>query len=106
LTAASDYANKRAVDKETKRFALQVASASSMGIAMALAIFGSLYLGIWLDRIMGTKPYLTLLFLAMGIAAAFRNVYVLTKRYLKNEKSAAAGEKSEPNGKRPPAKKA
>lgn len=95
-----------AVDEETKKSAFQLASVSSIGIAMALAIFGSLFLGIWLDRTLGTKPYLTLLFLVMGIAAAFRNVYLLIKRYLKNDKSAAACGKSEPNGKRPPSKKA
>ncbi|OHE22214.1 MAG: hypothetical protein A2Z43_02480 [Syntrophobacterales bacterium RBG_19FT_COMBO_59_10] len=94
------------VDKETKKSAIQLASASSIGIAMAIAIFGCLFLGIWLDRTLGTKPYLTLLFLLMGIAAGFRNIYLLTKRTLKNEKSAAACGKSEPNGKRPPSKKA
>ena len=94
------------MDEETKKSALQIASVSSIGIAMAIAIFGCLFLGIWLDRTLGTKPYLTLLFLAMGIAAGFRNIYFLTKRYLKNEKSAVACGKSEPNGKRPPSKKA
>jgi ATP synthase protein I len=71
------------VDKEIRKSAIQMAYASSVGIAMVLAIFGCLYLGIWLDQKLGTEPYLTLLFLLMGILAGFRNIYVLIKRYLK-----------------------
>jgi ATP synthase protein I len=72
------------VDKETKKSAIQMAYASSIGISMALAIFGCFFLGTWLDRKLGTEPYFTLLFLLIGIAAGFRNIYVLMKRYFKD----------------------
>jgi ATP synthase protein I len=72
------------VDKETKKSAIQMAYASSIGISMALAIFGCFFLGTWLDRKLGTEPYFTLLFLLIGIAAGFRNIYVLVKRYFKD----------------------
>ena len=72
------------MDKETKKSAIQLAYASSIGISMALAIFGCFFLGTWLDRKLGTEPYLTLLFLLIGIAAGFRNIYVLVKRYFKD----------------------
>ena len=78
------------MDKETKRTVIQMASVSSIGIALVLAIFGCFYLGRWLDQELGTAPYLTLLFLLIGIAAGFRNIYVLTKRYLKNDKPIVA----------------
>ncbi|MFH1911993.1 MAG: AtpZ/AtpI family protein [Pseudomonadota bacterium] len=71
------------MDKETKKSAIQMAYASSIGISMALAIFGCFFLGTWLDRKLGTEPYFTLLFLLIGIAAGFRNIYVLMKRYFK-----------------------
>jgi ATP synthase protein I len=71
------------VDKETKKSAIRMAYASSIGISMALAIFGCFFLGTWLDRKLGTEPYFTLLFLLIGIAAGFRNIYVLMKRYFK-----------------------
>ena len=74
----------RGVDKETKKSAIQLAYASSIGISMALAIFGCFFLGTWLDRKLGTEPYFTLLFLLIGIAAGFRNIYVLMKRYFKD----------------------
>ena len=93
------------MDKETKRTVIQMASVSSIGIALVLAIFGSFFLGRWLDRQLGTEPYLTLLFLLIGIAAGFRNMYVLLKRYIKSEKNTITGVKSEPQGKRPPPEK-
>jgi len=71
------------VDKETKKSAIQMAYASSIGISMALAIFGCFFLGTWLDRKLETEPYFTLLFLLIGIAAGFRNIYVLMKKYFK-----------------------
>jgi ATP synthase protein I len=71
------------VDKETKQIAIQLARMSSIGIAMVIALFGCFYLGGWLDRQLGTEPYLTLLFLLIGIAAGFRNMYLLIKKYIK-----------------------
>ena len=42
------------MDKMDKKSLLQMGYASSIGIAMVLAIFGSLYFGIWLDKKLGT----------------------------------------------------
>ena len=75
------------MDKETKQTAIQMARVSSIGIAMVIAIFGCFYLGRWLDQQLETEPYLTLLFLLIGIAAGFRNMYLLVKRYVKDDKS-------------------
>ncbi len=95
------------MDKETRKTAIQLASLSSIGIAMVIAIFGCFFLGRWLDRHFGTEPYLAFLLLLIGIAAGFRNIYVLLKRYVKNEKPIIArAKKSEPQRKRPPPKKA
>ena len=84
MTSSPDRVRWRAVDKETKKSAIQLAYASSIGISMALAIFGCFFLGTWLDGKLGTEPYFTLLFLLIGIAAGFRNIYVLMKRYFKD----------------------
>jgi ATP synthase protein I len=93
------------VDKETRQTAIQIASAGSIGIAMVIAVFGCFFIGRWLDRQLGTEPYLAFLFLFIGIAAGFRNIYVLIKRYVKNEKPIIARVKSEPQRKRPPQEK-
>lgn len=75
------------VDKETRQTAIQIAALSSIGIAMVVAIFGCFFVGRWLDRQLGTEPYLTFLLLLIGIAAGFRNIYVLLRRYVRNEKT-------------------
>jgi len=93
------------VDKVRKKTAIQMAYASSIGIAMVLAIFGCFFLGIWIDGKLGTEPYFTFLFLLIGIAAGFRNLYVLIKTYVKDEKPLITDVKSEPHRKRPPPKK-
>ncbi len=81
------------MDRETKQTVIQMASVSSVGIAMVLAVVGCFFLGNWLDQKLGTEPYLAFLFLLIGIAAGFRNMYVLIKRYIKNDKPIVTGKK-------------
>ena len=57
-----------------------MAQVSSLGFAIALAIVIGLALGYWLDRLLGTSPWLTLIFLVLGIVAGFRNLYVIGKK--------------------------
>jgi ATP synthase protein I len=93
------------VKKEAKQSVILMAYASSIGIAMAVAIFGCFFLGYWLDAKLGTKPYFAIGLLIIGIAAGFRNIYGLMKRFLGNAKTITTQEESEPHGKRPPPKK-
>jgi ATP synthase protein I len=57
--------------------------ASSMGISMVLATVLGLALGYWLDGLFDTRPWLTLIFLGVGIVAGFRNLYIIGKRATK-----------------------
>lgn len=54
---------------------------SSMGISMVLATFVGLYIGVYLDDKFSTKPWLTIIFLIIGIIAGFRNIYTVIKKY-------------------------
>ncbi len=54
---------------------------ASMGITLVAATFIGLIIGIYLDRYFSTHPWLTIIFLIFGIAAGFRNIYTLVKRY-------------------------
>jgi ATP synthase protein I len=70
---------------------------SSVGISMVAATFIGLAMGYYLDKWLGTSPWLTLIFLGFGIISGFRNVYILTERELKrqqqeNEKDHKDGE--------------
>jgi ATP synthase protein I len=60
-----------------------------VGIGMVLAIFGCLYLGRYLDEQFGTGLRFTIIFLLLGIAAGFRNLYYIIKKYSADEKSSA-----------------
>lgn len=58
---------------------------SSLGISMVAATIIGLAMGYYLDRWLGTSPWLTMLFLGFGIAAGFRNLFVLSNRELKRQ---------------------
>jgi ATP synthase protein I len=85
---------------------LQMAYASSIGIAMVLMIFGSLFLGNWLDKKFGTLPYFTIIFLIIGVVAGFKNIYSVIQKNFKNEEPVIKSLKSESHRKRPPPAKA
>ncbi|MGD8762014.1 MAG: AtpZ/AtpI family protein [Desulfobacteraceae bacterium] len=69
--------------RETRRYFRGLAYFSSIGISIALAIFIGLFVGIYLDRRFDTSPWLTLIFLAIGIAAGFRNLGMAIKKVRK-----------------------
>lgn len=60
---------------------------SSVGISMVAATFIGLAMGYYLDKWLGTSPWMTLIFLGFGIVAGFRNIYILTERELKRQQS-------------------
>ena len=47
---------------------------SSLGLEMGAAVVIGLLVGSWLDSRLGTNPWLTLLFLGFGFAAAAKSV--------------------------------
>lgn len=68
-------------DDNGKGFFRSLAMLASMGIAMVVSTFIGLVIGIYLDGYFSTKPWLTLIFLFLGIAAGFRNIYLMTRKY-------------------------
>ncbi|HEY6838540.1 MAG TPA: AtpZ/AtpI family protein [Geobacteraceae bacterium] len=59
---------------------------SSMGISVAVAIAMGVFIGLKLDGWFGTKPWFFFIFLFIGIAAGFRNMYIIAGREIrKNE---------------------
>ena len=57
---------------------------SQLGIMMVISILGPFFIGRFIDNYLNTKPIFTLIFLVLGIGAAFISVYktviVYTKR--------------------------
>jgi ATP synthase protein I len=60
-----------------------LAMVSSMGISVVLAIGIGVWFGLTLDRWFGTKPWFFYIFLFIGIAAGFKNVYVIAGREIR-----------------------
>jgi len=93
------------MDPETRKYAMQMAFASTIGIAMVLAVFGCLLLGVYLDRKFDSGHVFTVIFLLIGIAAGFRNIYVLIKNNFTDEEQVIKSLKSESHRQRPAPKK-
>ena len=70
--------------RETRRYIRELAYYSSLGLQVALSIFIGLAIGVYLDRRFELYPWLTLVFLGLGIAAGFRNIWLAIR---KSEKS-------------------
>jgi len=83
------------MDKETRKSLIQVANISSMGIALGVTIFGCFFIGLYLDRKLGTAHFFTFLFLLLGILAGFKNIYGLIKKSVGNEKPVDTKEQRE-----------
>lgn len=58
---------------------------SSMGISVALAIGIGAWFGLTLDSWLDTKPYFFYIFLLFGIAAGFKNIYIIARREIKKD---------------------
>ena len=58
---------------------------SSLGISMVAASFIGLFIGYYLDKWLGTSPWMTLIWLGFGIASGFRNIFVLTRRVMREQ---------------------
>ena len=72
-------------DANKKRVFFQMGYAASLGLAMVIAIFGCLMLGVYLDKKVGTSNIFTPLLLVVGVAAGFRNFYLFIKSTFPDE---------------------
>ncbi|ONI42202.1 ATP synthase subunit [Candidatus Epulonipiscium fishelsonii] len=48
---------------------------SQLGISMAVPIFGCIFVGIFLDGITEKSPLWLIIFILLGVGAAFRNMF-------------------------------
>ena len=60
-------------------------NAATMGTHLVAATFVGFGAGWYLDKWLGTKPWLLFIFLFLGIAAGFKNVYDEMQRILKKD---------------------
>lgn len=68
-------------DKKTKNSDAfkAIAHFSHIGVTMAASIIIGVFLGRYLDRLLGTNPWLLLVFSLLGVGAAFRTLFNIPK---------------------------
>lgn len=81
-----EHLHEKTMKKADKKNFLQAAMASTIGFQVAFAPFIGIGIGAYLDARFGTVPYLTLIFLVLGIAAGARNYYRFAKKQRDEEK--------------------
>ncbi len=74
------------MDDNKKSLIKTLGLVSSMGISVALAIAIGVWIGLQLDKWLGTK-YFFFIFLFIGIAAGFRNIFIIAGREIKRDGS-------------------
>ena len=67
----------------------RIADASSLGLAFPIAIALGYLFGRWLDRVLGTGPWLTVAFTVFGIAGGFLNAFRTAMRIGREEDEAS-----------------
>ena len=68
------------VKKETRQIIRDLGFYSSLGFSVSLSIFIGLALGLYLNRKFGIGPWIIIVCLMLGIAAAFRNIGLAIKK--------------------------
>ena len=68
------------MDDDKRQLMRSLGFLSSIGISMVAASFIGLFIGVYLDKWLGTKPWMTLIWLGIGIVSGFRNIFILTRR--------------------------
>ena len=68
------------MDNDNRKMFRTLSYVSTVGLTMALSIGLGAVIGHYLDSKFGTEPWLFFIFLGFGIAAAFKNLYIMYKK--------------------------
>jgi ATP synthase protein I len=71
--------------KERKKYYKQVTRSSAIVLEMGFSVAIGVAIGYYLDRHFDTSPWLTLIFLFLGVVAGFRSLFSLMKDLGKNK---------------------
>jgi ATP synthase protein I len=73
------------MDEEKKSLLKTLGMISTMGISVVVAIAIGVFVGLKLDAWFGTKHLFFYIFLFFGIAAGFRNIFVIAGKELRDD---------------------
>jgi len=61
-------------------FSRQYLKAGMMGFNLVVSTFIGLGIGYWLDGVFSTRPWLTIIFLLLGIVSGFREIFRMVRK--------------------------
>ena len=68
------------MEEKDRKLIRMIGVLSTVGLTMVFATVVGLYIGLKLDKWLGTSPWLAAIFLLIGIIAGFRNLFVYAKK--------------------------
>ena len=74
-----------ATSEEKRRLLRTLGTLSTVGISVVVAIAIGVFIGLKLDKWLGTAPWFFFIFLFFGIVAGFRNIYIMTGREIRRD---------------------
>jgi len=66
--------------KDKKGVVKSLIDYSSLGLEMGISVAVGIVIGYFLDGYFKTSPYLTIIFMIFGIAAAFKTIFILLRK--------------------------
>jgi ATP synthase protein I len=75
----------------SKRLAYLMGHYGAIGLQMGLSVAIGLAIGLALDRYLGTTPWMSLIFLILGVIAGFLALFRLVKEIQKGESAPGEG---------------
>ena len=72
--------------KDKKEVFRSLISYSSLGLEMGLSVAIGIGIGYFLDAYFKTSPYLTIIFMLFGVAAAFKTIFILMRKIEREDK--------------------
>ncbi len=74
-----------ATSEEKRSLLRTLGTLSTIGISVVVAIAIGVFIGLKLDKWLGTAPWFFFIFLFFGIVAGFRNIYIMAGKEIRRE---------------------
>ena len=72
--------NEKNRKEQNRAFMTALSMLSQIGINIIVCVAIGLAIGYYLDRWLGTRPWLLILFIFIGVAAAFKSIFDMAKK--------------------------
>ena len=75
--------NKKKLSKKQRKEVMgAVSQVTQIAVTVIACVVIGVFLGVFLDNLLGTAPWLIIVFSLLGVGAAFKSLYDLHKRFM------------------------